>query len=205
MKHTILALLCITLSLTLSACGGSNAREILGLGRKNPDEFRVVSRPPLSMPPDFTLRPPSDSDTLTGLPAADTAARAAVIGRSEQEVIGSARMMGDAESAVGIVKSYDLGSSADEGFLGRIGAETADDNIRNILNEEAAAEFATTEEKDDSTFGWLQPTKNESEVIVDAAAEKERLLENKSSGKKLNEGEVPVIEPKTRGVLEKIL
>lgn len=194
--------------LALAACSeGQSARNILGLGRKNPDEFRVVSRPPLSMPPDFTLRPPSQSDDLTGLPAADTAARAAVIGRPETEVIGSARMMGDAESAVGIVKSFDLESSADNSFLSLIGAEKADDTIREKLNEEAALEMGTPdgeEKEDDSTFGWLQPKKKESEVVVNAKAEKARLTKNKAEGKKLNEGDVPVIEPKAIGPLEKI-
>lgn len=190
----------------LSACTeGQSARDILGMARKNPDEFRVVSRPPLSVPPDFTLRPPSNSDDLTGLPAADTAARAAVTGRQEGEIIGSARMMGEAESAVGIVKSYDLGSSADTSFLANIGAEKADATIREKLNDEAAAEMQNTEEKGESTFGWLQPEKNESEVILDAEAEKARIAKNKAEGKNLNEGEVPVIEPKERGVLEKML
>ena len=40
----------------VSACG--EIREDLGLGRNVPDEFAVVEHPPLSMPPDFSLRPP---------------------------------------------------------------------------------------------------------------------------------------------------
>ena len=40
----------------LSAC--SSVKEDLGLGRSPPDEFAVVDRPPLAMPPDYGLRPP---------------------------------------------------------------------------------------------------------------------------------------------------
>ena len=42
--------------MALAAC--SSIREDLGLGRSPPDEFAVIDRPPLSMPPDFGLRPP---------------------------------------------------------------------------------------------------------------------------------------------------
>ena len=42
--------------LALSGC--SDAKEQLGLTRSAPDEFAVVKRAPLAMPPDYTLRPP---------------------------------------------------------------------------------------------------------------------------------------------------
>ena len=52
--------ICLVLSalmlLSLAACGG--VADTLGLGRNPPDEFAVVDRPPLSLPPDFELRPP---------------------------------------------------------------------------------------------------------------------------------------------------
>src|SRR3984957_5938886 len=42
----------------LSGCGNSSLPRTFGLVRDAPDEFTVVTRAPLSMPPDFTLRPP---------------------------------------------------------------------------------------------------------------------------------------------------
>ncbi len=42
----------------LSGCGNSSLTRTFGLTRDAPDEFTVVTRAPLSMPPDFTLRPP---------------------------------------------------------------------------------------------------------------------------------------------------
>ena len=46
-------------ALGLSACGGDeNLSRTFGLVRDAPDEFRVTTRAPLSMPPEFTLRPP---------------------------------------------------------------------------------------------------------------------------------------------------
>ena len=52
-RHVLLVILA---AFTLSAC--ENAREAIGIGKQSPDEFAVVTRAPLSMPPDFSLRPP---------------------------------------------------------------------------------------------------------------------------------------------------
>ncbi len=55
MKNVVL----ITASLPLLvACGSGSARDSLGLRRSSPDEFKVISNQPLSVPPDFALRPP---------------------------------------------------------------------------------------------------------------------------------------------------
>lgn len=33
-------------------------RKIAGVGKNSPDEFNVVNKPPLALPPDFNLKPP---------------------------------------------------------------------------------------------------------------------------------------------------
>ena len=45
-------LIAALISLPLVIGGCSNIRETLGLSKQSPDEFKVVSRAPLSMPPD---------------------------------------------------------------------------------------------------------------------------------------------------------
>ena len=48
------------LALPALTAGCSNTtREALGLTKRSPDEFQVVSNAPLSMPPDYNLRPPT--------------------------------------------------------------------------------------------------------------------------------------------------
>src|SRR6185437_15715995 len=47
-----------TIAVLLSGCGDGSLTRQFGLTREAPDEFTVVTRAPLSMPPDFTLRPP---------------------------------------------------------------------------------------------------------------------------------------------------
>jgi hypothetical protein len=48
---------CLLLAGALSGCSGS-VGETLGVGRRAPDEFQVVRRAPLVLPPDYALRPP---------------------------------------------------------------------------------------------------------------------------------------------------
>src|ERR1700712_2334408 len=45
-------------ALGLAACSGDELTRTFGLSRDAPDEFQVTTRAPLSMPPDFSLRPP---------------------------------------------------------------------------------------------------------------------------------------------------
>src|SRR5579864_9767964 len=47
---------CLSASLLLTGC--SNFRRIVGLDQRGPDEFAVESRAPLTIPPEFDLRPP---------------------------------------------------------------------------------------------------------------------------------------------------
>jgi hypothetical protein len=46
------------LPLVLAGCQDGDVSRTFGLNRDAPDEFQVTTQVPLSMPPDFTLRPP---------------------------------------------------------------------------------------------------------------------------------------------------
>lgn len=183
----------------LTACEGQNARDILGLDRRAPDEFRVISRPPLSTPPDFQLRPPLEGETLSSRPPADLQAKSLVVdGRDISTVTYDIRRkMGEAETAVGVVGAYEARTSADNALLSRAGANQADSQIRQRIYEERAQQKKEVEEN------WLFPQKSDG-MIVDAEAEKQRLEANKEAGKPVTAGETPVVEPKERGILEKV-
>ena len=47
--------------LSIAACG-STTKEKLGLSRKVPNEFLVMPRAPLSLPPEYDLRPVVEND-----------------------------------------------------------------------------------------------------------------------------------------------
>jgi DUF3035 family protein len=51
------AVVCLALTIVLPGCTG--VRRAIGLEQVAPDEFAVESRAPLTIPPDFDLRPPT--------------------------------------------------------------------------------------------------------------------------------------------------
>ncbi len=200
MKFTIPSLFSLSLLLLgLTACEGQNARDILGLDRRAPDEFRVVSRPPLSTPPDFQLRPPLNGDPTTGLPPADLQAKSLVIdGRDISDVdYDVRRQMGGANTAVGVVSSFETDNKADNALLNRAGATNASGTIRDQIYQERV------NEAEQKSSEWLFP-QTSGDAIVDAEKEKARLKAAAEQGQPVTAGETPVIEPKQRGILENI-
>lgn len=153
----------------LSACDG--AKEQLGLTRSSPDEFAVVKRAPLEMPPEFTLRPPEPGAPRPQEQATADQARAAILG--------------DVSAGQGQTKGeMALLQSADARF---------NPDIRQIVNEEATR----TERKNEPVVKKLLNIGGDSlppATIVDPQAEAERLKRNAAEGKPVTEGETPVIE-----------
>src|SRR5215471_1884808 len=65
--------LCSTCALLLWGC--TDLRRSIGLEKTSPDEFAVESRAPLTMPPDFELRPPQPGATRPQEKSSDQQAR----------------------------------------------------------------------------------------------------------------------------------
>ena len=55
-RAPLLAVACLAMPLVLAGCTGF--RQVIGLDQAGPDEFAVESRAPLTIPPEFNLRPP---------------------------------------------------------------------------------------------------------------------------------------------------
>jgi Protein of unknown function (DUF3035) len=53
-----LALVLVGAAAAVSLAGCGTTKKALGLEKSAPDEFRIVTKAPLIMPPDFSLRPP---------------------------------------------------------------------------------------------------------------------------------------------------
>lgn len=64
---------------TVSGCG--TVSRALGAGKVTPDEFRVVTSAPLTLPPDYSLRPPRPGEPRPQELAPDQEARAAIFGQ----------------------------------------------------------------------------------------------------------------------------
>ena len=70
-------------ALALGACG--HAKDALGLSKVTPDEFRVVTKAPLVLPPDYALRPPSPGQPRPQELQPESAARQALLGQQAGE------------------------------------------------------------------------------------------------------------------------
>jgi hypothetical protein len=88
-------------ALGLSMAGCSGAAQALGLTKVTPDEFRVVTKAPLTVPPDYALRPPAPGEPRPQELQPESAARNAILGeraalaRSEGEKLLAAKAGGD--------------------------------------------------------------------------------------------------------------
>lgn len=168
-------------ALALSGC--DQARKAFGIAKQSPDEFAVVSRAPLSLPPDFDLRPPRPGAKRPQETAPPDAARGAL-----------------AASATGRSGTAPAGSPAEKALLARAGAENPDPGIRARLDREASVLASGDEGFVDRLIFWRGG--DEPGDVVDPAAEARRLEENAALGKPPTSGRTPRIERRPKGWLE---
>jgi len=71
----------LAVALSTAACTG--AAEKLGLNSQAPDEFRVVAKAPLVVPPDYSLRPPAPGEPRPQELQPESQARVALMGQQE--------------------------------------------------------------------------------------------------------------------------
>lgn len=86
MQYRLRVILIAALGATTAACG--SLKEDLGLLKEAPDEFAVVRNAPLSLPPDFNLRPPKPGEVGDGRLEQRDQARALLVrdrGRSTRQ------------------------------------------------------------------------------------------------------------------------
>jgi hypothetical protein len=165
----------------LTACDG--AREALGIDKQSPDEFAVVTRAPLSMPPDFGLRPP----------------RPGVQRPQETQVKDSARSL-LTKSSTPQESGLSRGEAA---FLAKAGATNPDPNIRREIDRESSLLASEDDRFIDTIMFWQ--AKPEPGTPVDPTAESRRLRENAALGKAPTTGRSPTIEREPKGWLEGLI
>jgi hypothetical protein len=180
------AALLVLAALGLSACDNGSLRRSLGLDSRGPDEFRVVSRAPLDVPPDFGLRPPQPGAQRPNEPTVREQAKQTVFGANTP--------------AVRVVEGRSAGESV---LLRQAGAVDVDANIRETVNRESAQLAQADRGLTDRLIFWREPPAPG--TVVDPVAEQQRLRENAALGKPATEGETPIIQRKRRGILEGIL
>lgn len=153
----------------LAGCG-ERTRQAIGLDRRAPDEFAVVTRAPLSVPPDFNLRPP--------VPGAPRPQEPEVTEQAREILRNSA---GTAETAAGGAPS-----AGERALLDRAGADGADPALRDAVDAESERIAESRRSFVDSLVFWRDPAPPGE--VIDAEAEAKRLREDAAGGA------TPVIE-----------
>ncbi|MCC6598559.1 MAG: DUF3035 domain-containing protein [Alphaproteobacteria bacterium] len=160
------------LAFSLGAC--SNAKEKLGLNKSAPDEFQVVRRAPLAMPPDYALRPPQ--------PGAQRPQERSTVDQARQTVFG-AQASGNAAAAP---------TNAGEAFLREAGAQLADPGIRTKVDMETQA----LGDKNKPVIKKIMSIGRDtapSASVVNAPKEAERLKNNAAQKQPPTSGETPTV------------
>ena len=114
----------------LAGLGGcASAGRALGVGKVTPDEFRVVTKAPLVLPPDYSLRPPAPGEPRPQELQPESAARTALLGQRASEIR----------------------SDGEKLLVNKAGAEKADPLIRYVVDDE----FGALAHKDKSFADWV--------------------------------------------------
>jgi len=94
--------------------GCTSTRKALGMNKVTPDEFRIVTKAPLVVPPDYALRPPAPGEPRPQELQPESAARTALLGQREAEVRSDGEKM----------------------LVAKAGADKADPLIRYVVDDE---------------------------------------------------------------------
>jgi hypothetical protein len=167
--------------LALAGCSGQELSRDFGFLRDPPDEFAVTTRAPLSMPPDFNLRPPvpgepRPQETSTRVQAEEALSpQIALTGIPAQNSPGQQALVQEA------------GPAAPAG-------------IRAEVNRAAEVQAAQNDSFVNTLMFWRQPTPPG--VVVDPAKEAQRIRENAALGRSQEIGQTPIIQPRQKAWLE---
>lgn len=177
------ALLLLLAAGLLGGCG--DARKALGFDKSAPDEFRVINRAPLSLPPDYALRPPQPGTIRPQEQAVPQRALAAVTGNPGPRPAAN---------------PGGSGSAGESAFLARVGADRANPDIREVIERESSVLADANVTFLDRLMFWRKP--EDLSPVVDPNREAQRLRENAALGRDVTEGDTPTIRRRKKAPLE---
>jgi len=111
------------LVLAITAAGCESLRRDAGFGKQPPDEFAVVTKAPLTIPPDFALRPPRPGERQANSGNSAERARAALYSGNVRQL---ADQMGpEFSEGEKLLLAYSGGASADPSIRAALASESA--------------------------------------------------------------------------------
>ena len=176
-------------TLLLAGCGENTART-LGFIRDAPDEFRVTTRAPLSMPPDMA----------GGLPAPRPGA-ARPMERSQREaaeaVLVPSLALRDPRR-----QPQAVGGSVGEVALLQAAGPSAPRDIRRQVDEESQRLDRPPRDLADRLIFWRDPA--QAGIAVDPTREVQRIRENAALGVAASAGDTPIQQPRAQSWWQKL-
>jgi hypothetical protein len=156
----------VGLATTLGGC--TDIRRALGMEKVIPDEFAVVSRAPLAIPPDYTLRPPQ--------PGAAPSQEVAAQDRAKEAVFRAGSQQASLPPAAGE-------RSAGEGaLLQKAGAPNADPSIRQHVSDDTALTPENQRGFVDKLLFWRKSGPPNSNEVIDPNKEADRIKQAQAAG-----------------------
>lgn len=162
----------------LSAC--DTAKQALTQTKAGPDEFSVYKRAPLTLPPEYSLRPPSDGKTAEA--------------EATQTRDETRRILLENATQKKQVQPVDAATPGTSQLLALAGAGRVESGIRETIDRETTA-YATEDLKflEKLMYGDQAATRGE---VVDAVSESKRIQEKQALGQPINDGTTQMIEDK---------
>ena len=183
-RSLIVGLVLIMAAGSLGGC--TDFRRALGIEKAPPDEFTVVQNAPLTLPPDYGLRPPHSAGK-PATPAPMEQAREAVFKVGQHPANTS-----DTSSL----------TSGEQALLVKAGALNADSSIRATVDAETQDVATASDSFVDSLLFWRSPSTPAAGQPVDAASEAKRVEAEQAEGKSAAQ---PSIERTQRTTMEGLL
>lgn len=143
----------VLVGLALTTGGCDPTREALGLKRTQSNEFAVADRQPLSVPPQYDLRPP-----LPNAPAAAT------VDPSEKAK----------EALLGDQAAHGKNSAAEENLLAQAASQRNDPTIRSKLAQDAVSSRDSEKAPGEALAFWKDQKEMKSGDVIDPIAENKR-------------------------------
>jgi hypothetical protein len=166
--------------------GCESARKAFG-GKKNaPDEFVVYSRPPLSLPPDYGLRPPKPGISRPQKIQPSDVAREAILGKNQSKI------QANTATTPGL-----------QAMLRDTGAIAADPAIRDAINQETSILAVEDQQLINKLIFWVDDQAYQG-TVVDPEKESKRLREAQALGKSVTETDTVHVKRKRakKGLLD---
>lgn len=175
--------------------GCQETKNFLGQGKRPPDEFAVYSRAPLSLPPNYALRPPG------GAAAAPQPADSSPKGSAKDALLGERATLNSGAFAA---QPSEAGARSPglTALLDKTGALRANPDVRAQVDRETSILAKADQSFTERLMFWSTPQAYG--TVVDPTKETKRIQQNQALGNPITVGNTPTIERKRRALLEGI-